>query len=93
MLVRQIWKLNDPYCQPYLCDFLYLSDKFPLCQTLIFSKKQKREKLFIHGGYVPDFSNNTFQEFVSDAVRLNIYADDCLDELGGSSKGKRLKII
>jgi hypothetical protein len=47
-------------------------------------EKQQLEKLFeMGGGYVLDFSNRTFQEFIQDAVGIDIYAGK-YDGRGGS---------
>jgi hypothetical protein len=54
--------------------------------------KEKRvlEKLLeMGGGYVCDFSNRTFQEFVADAVGLDLYQERY--ENRGSSKANRLR--
>lgn len=41
---------------------------------LIFQEKMKFEKLFeMSSGYVLDFTDRTFQEFVFDAIGLNFY--------------------
>ncbi|UUV16968.1 abortive infection family protein [Fusobacteria bacterium ZRK30] len=51
--------------------------------------KNRMDKLFIEGGYVLDFSNNSFQNFVLESVDEDIY-DEKYDGFGGS-KGNRLK--
>ena len=41
---------------------------------LSFTEKARLEKLFgMSSGYVLDFSNRTFQEFVADSVQRDIY--------------------
>ena len=58
--------------------------------SLNFTEKMKFEKLFDMGtGYVLDFSNRTFQEFVFDSVGKDIY-DDKYDYSSGS-KANRLR--
>lgn len=53
-------------------------------------EKMKLEKLFDMGsGYVLDFSNRTFQEFIIDNTGINIY-DDKYDYASGS-KANRLR--
>ena len=50
----------------------------------------KLEKLFdMGGGYVMDFSNRTFSDFVYEAVELNIYAENYNQR--GDSKANRLR--
>jgi len=46
-------------------------------------KRQLEDFLDMGGGYVLDFSNRTFQEFVFDAVKIDIYAGK-YDDKGGS---------
>lgn len=41
------------------------------------------------GGYVLDFSNNSFQKFLWNVVNVDIYSNDYADY--GSSKAKRLR--
>lgn len=54
------------------------------------SEKRKLERLFgMGGGYVLDFSNRTFEEFVEDSVRRDIY--DARYEYGSGSKANRLR--
>jgi hypothetical protein len=54
------------------------------------SEKRKLERLFgMGGGYVLDFSNRTFAEFVEDSVRRDIY--DARYEYGSGSKANRLR--
>jgi len=50
----------------------------------------KLEKLFdMSSGYVLDFSNETFQEFIHNAIKRDIYNDKYASR--GSSKAKRLR--
>jgi len=57
---------------------------------LTFIEKTKLERLFdMGGGYVLDFSNRTFQEFVADSVGLDIYTDKY--EYMSGSKANRLR--
>ena len=57
---------------------------------LTFLEKSHLEKLFqMGGGYVLDFTNRTFQEFVADAVRKNI--DDAKYNYASGSKANRLR--
>lgn len=51
--------------------------------------KIRMEKLFIEGGYVLDFTNNSFQDFVLKSVDEDIY-DEKYSEFG-DSKGNRLR--
>lgn len=54
------------------------------------SEKRKLERLFGMGsGYVLDFSNRTFAEFVEDSVRRDIY--DARYDYGSGSKANRLR--
>ena len=54
------------------------------------SEKRKLERLFGMGsGYVLDFSNRTFAEFVEDSVRRDIY--DARYDHGSGSKANRLR--
>jgi abortive infection Abi-like protein len=58
--------------------------------NLNFSERQKFEKLFeMSSGYVLDFSNRTFQEFVFDSVGLDIFAEKY--SAGSGSKANRLR--
>jgi hypothetical protein len=53
-------------------------------------EKRKFERLFeMGGGYVLNFSNRTFEEFVADATGRNIY--DSRYEYGSGSKANRLR--
>ena len=55
-------------------------------------EKMKFEKLFdMAGGYVLDFSNNRFQQFVEDTLSINIYNEKY--EIYGSSKANRLRAL
>ncbi|NJN90206.1 MAG: toll/interleukin-1 receptor domain-containing protein [Leptolyngbyaceae cyanobacterium RM2_2_4] len=55
-------------------------------------EKRKLEKLFEMGnGYVLDFTNKTFQEFVFESVDVDIY--DSKYEYGSGSKANRLRAI
>jgi len=57
---------------------------------LLASEKRKLEKLLqMGGGYVLDFNNRTFAEFVDEKVRRNI--DDPLYDNGSNSKAQRLR--
>lgn len=50
-----------------------------------------RTALIMHGGFVLDFNNNTFQQFVREKTKIDIYDDKYLDI--GESKGKRLTVF
>lgn len=53
-------------------------------------EKRKLERLFgMGGGYVLDFSNRTFSEFIEESVRRDIY--DARYEHGSGSKANRLR--
>ncbi len=53
-------------------------------------EKLKLEKLFeMGGGYVLDFSNRTFQEFILDNVGIDIY--DSKYDYASGSKANRLR--
>jgi hypothetical protein len=57
---------------------------------LTFLERRQLENLLqMGGGYVLDFSNRTFQEFVADAVRRNI--DDLKYNYASGSKANRLR--
>ena len=57
---------------------------------LSFIEKNKFEKLFgMKSGYVMDFSDRTFQEFVGDAVGIDIYDEKY--NYGSGSKANRLR--
>lgn len=54
------------------------------------SERRKLERLFGMGsGYVLDFSNRTFAEFVEDSVRRDIY--DARYDFGSNSKANRMR--
>ena len=57
--------------------------------NLSYAEKRTLEEFFqMGGGYVCNFSNRTFREFVHDSTGLDIYTDD----IGGyGSKGSRLR--
>lgn len=58
--------------------------------TLSFMDQQQLEKLFdMGGGYVLNFSDRTFQEFVADAVQLDIHDAKYCKE--GTSKARKLR--
>lgn len=58
--------------------------------NLTSSEKRKLERLFGMGsGYVLDFSNRTFAEFVDESVRRDIY--DARYDYGSGSKANRLR--
>lgn len=53
-------------------------------------ERMKLEKMFdMGGGYVMDFSNRTFSEFIYEETRIEIYEDKYL--ITGDSKAKRLR--
>jgi len=57
---------------------------------LSFIERSKLEKLFgMDGGYVLNFSNRTFQEFVADSVRRDIYCGKY--DYSGCSKASLLR--
>ena len=61
-----------------------------IMSSLSYSEKQRFEKLLgMKTGYVSDFSNRTFEEFVWDSVRKEIY-DDAFEYASGS-KANRLR--
>jgi hypothetical protein len=58
--------------------------------TLSFNERQQIEQCFDMGsGYVLDFTNRTFEEFIQDAVARNIYNGSYSGQ--GSSKANRLR--
>ena len=58
--------------------------------SLTFIEKNKFEKLFgMKSGYVLDFSDRTFQEFVGDSVGIDIYEEKY--NYGSGSKANRLR--
>ena len=59
---------------------------------LTYQEKNTLEELFNMGtGYVIDFSNSSFQRFIEDVVRINIYEDPGYEEY--SSKANKLRQI
>jgi hypothetical protein len=55
-------------------------------------EKMKLEKLFeMGGGYVLDFSNRTFQEYISENCGIDIY--DTKYAYGSGSKANRLRAL
>jgi len=54
-------------------------------------KAQLDELLEMSGGYVLDFTNNTFAEFFRDNANINIYDDKYASN--GNSKGNRLRMF
>lgn len=75
-------------CKPCV-DFLVESIFKPL-SSLSYSDKRKLEKLFgMASGYVLDFSNRTFSDFMHDAAGIDIY--DSKYEYESSSKANRLR--
>lgn len=57
---------------------------------LIRVERMKLEKMFcMNGGYVMDFSNRTFSDFIFEETRIDIYNDKYL--IYGDSKAKRLR--
>jgi hypothetical protein len=57
---------------------------------LSFGEKHKLEKLLgMGGGYVLEFSNRTFQEFVFDSTGRNIFEEKY--DYGSGSKANRLR--
>ena len=58
--------------------------------NLTYVEKLQLEKLFgMGGGYVLNFSDSTFQEFIADSVGIDMYAPGM--DAGGTSKAKRLR--
>ncbi len=58
--------------------------------TLTPVEKRRLERLFgMKSGYVLDFSNRTFEEFILDVVRIDIY--DTKYDYGSGSKANRLR--
>ena len=59
---------------------------------LTYQEKNTLEELFNMGtGYVIDFSNSSFQRFIEDVIRINIYEDPGYEEY--SSKANKLRQI
>lgn len=56
--------------------------------NLSFTESNLVRDFFIDGGYVLDFSNRTFQEFMADSIGIDIYLDKYTGYSG--SKGSRL---
>jgi hypothetical protein len=56
--------------------------------TLDFIEKDAIDQLMVASGYVLDFSNRTFQEFVYEKIQIDIYA-----KYPGLSKGKILRSL
>ena len=55
-------------------------------------EKLKLETVFsLSGGYVLNFSNQSYQSFINHAIKLDIYNQKY--EIYGTSKGKRLKAL
>lgn len=55
-------------------------------------EKLKLEKLFeMDGGYILDFSNRTFNDFVYETLNVEVYADKFADN--GESKANRLRTV
>jgi len=55
-------------------------------------EKRKLEKVFsMHGGYVIDFTNQSFQNYIQNTIGINIYAEKYSEY--GDSKAKRLKSL
>lgn len=55
-------------------------------------EKSKLEKLFeMGGGYVLDFSNRTFSDFIEEACNLDVYSS--IYDFNGSSKANRLRAL
>lgn len=55
-------------------------------------EKLKLETVFsLSGGYVLNFSNQSYQSFINDIIKLDIYNQKY--EIYGTSKGKRLKAL
>lgn len=53
-------------------------------------QKLKLEKLLeMEGGYVLDFSNRTFSDFIFESLQIDIYSDNYIDN--GESKANRLR--
>ena len=55
---------------------------------LDFIDKDTIKRLFIQGGYVLDFSNRTWQEFVYEKLKFDVYL-----KYGNLSKGRTLEAI
>ncbi len=59
----------------------------------VFDSKTKKllEGLLIQSGYVLDFTNSTFSDFIKESVGIDIYNDKNYTE--DESKGKKLRQI
>jgi hypothetical protein len=60
-----------------------------MAQLSIIERRQLETLLQMGGGYVLDFSNRTFEEFVTDSVGLDIFTDKY--HYGSGSKANRLR--
>jgi len=60
-----------------------------MAQLTIIERKKLESLLQMGGGYVLDFSNRTFEEFVAESVGLEIYDEKY--EYGSGSKANRLR--
>lgn len=60
-----------------------------MAQLSIVERRKLETLLEMGGGYVLDFSNRTFEEFVADSVELGIYEEKY--EYGSGSKANRLR--
>jgi hypothetical protein len=60
-----------------------------MAQLSIIERRKLETLLRMDGGYVLDFSNRTFEEFVADSVGLEIYDDKY--QYGSGSKANRLR--
>jgi hypothetical protein len=58
---------------------------------LNFQEMAKISKLLIHDGYVLNFSNTSFTNFVAESIGINAYEEKYTN--GSGSKGQRLKAI
>ena len=68
----------------------YLEIEIHAMSTLSFGEKHKLEKLLgMGGGYVLEFSNRTFQEFIFDSTGRNIFEEKYA--YGSGSKANRLR--
>jgi hypothetical protein len=60
-----------------------------MANITVLQKMLLQKQLGMEGGYVLNFSNNSFQRFVSDSVNINIYDDRYA--IYGDSKANRLR--
>ncbi|MCA9092628.1 MAG: toll/interleukin-1 receptor domain-containing protein [Planctomycetaceae bacterium] len=60
-----------------------------MAQLTILERRQLETLLQMGGGYILDFSNRTFEEFVADSVGLEIFAEKY--HYGSGSKANRLR--